>query len=439
MEDKIQRFEALLANLSNVVSNLDGDEEEGAWEDMEEIAASQGGGEEEEAEEVVDEEDDTPFTADFADSGLNPVVVEYEALIQHQLVPFLAAATEIGGEVQRQAAYVAQAFGAQHAMLVKVSVMPRVEDEGEMMAMLQETTEALACIDQINEEAVNFRKHTAMVAGAMTAFGWVTSPDPRQYIGDMLNAVPVYGRQILGEYPQEAHQGLVQSLKFLLRGLQDYVSTHHPHGLTWNSKNVVPSDRRRSPHKQQVRDTEGKVDVREMLQAFDAIMISKVVPFVEAAYALGKESVMLQTDCVQRAFKAQRDFMQVVAACKRPTDEVLTTLLADTSSTLVEVEERSDSSSEDRLHLALVASGMPALAWVSVPMNPTGYVSDMINSIPVFGNKIQQSVTGRDDEALHVAFVQAFRDMLRGLNDFVRQYHAKGLTWNMHAPEYRAE
>jgi hypothetical protein len=141
-----------------------------------------------------------------------------------------------------------------------------------------------------------------MVAGAMTAFGWVTSPDPRQYIGDMLNAVPVYGRQILAEYPQEAHQSLVQvennpfhagprvldthlvcpghttslswthtqsvldtpapsstqpgvpqALKFLLRGLQDYVTTLHPHGLVWNTKNTgAAAPRRRSPHKQQV-------------------------------------------------------------------------------------------------------------------------------------------------------------------------------------------
>ena len=32
---------------------------------------------------------------------------------------------------------------------------------------------ALGCIDQVNEDAEDLRKHTAMVAGAMTAFGWV--------------------------------------------------------------------------------------------------------------------------------------------------------------------------------------------------------------------------------------------------------------------------
>ena len=39
------------------------------------------------------------------------------------------------------------------------------------------------------------------------------------------------------------------------------------------------------------------------------MMLARVVPFVEAAYALEREGVRAQTDCVQRAFKAQRDFL----------------------------------------------------------------------------------------------------------------------------------
>jgi hypothetical protein len=95
--------QALLSKLSDAVSQLDGDE--GDAEDE----FGEGAGEEEE-EDLEDLEDDTAFTAEFGDVVGNPVVSEYEALIQNQLVPFLAAATEIGGEVQKQAAYVAQAF-----------------------------------------------------------------------------------------------------------------------------------------------------------------------------------------------------------------------------------------------------------------------------------------------------------------------------------------
>ncbi len=39
------------------------------------------------------------------------------------------------------------------------------------------------------------------------------------------------------------------------------------------------------------------------------MMVARVVPFVEAAYGLERESIRQQTDCVQRAFKAQRDFL----------------------------------------------------------------------------------------------------------------------------------
>ena len=95
-------MQALLSKLSDAVSQLDGDE--GDAEDE----FGEGAGEEE--EDLEDLEDDTAFTAEFGDVVGNPVVSEYEALIQNQLVPFLAAATEIGGEVQKQAAYVAQAF-----------------------------------------------------------------------------------------------------------------------------------------------------------------------------------------------------------------------------------------------------------------------------------------------------------------------------------------
>ena len=36
-----------------------------------------------------------------------------------------------------------------------------------------------------------------------------------------------------------------------------------------------------------------------------------------------------------------------------------------------------------------------------------------------------------EDAHLHKAFVQTFRDMLRGLNEYVRTFHAKGVSWNM--------
>ena len=379
METKITRFESLLERLSDVVTKMEATEEELGFAEVD--------------EEEEEEDDDDDYTS----IGNNPVVAEYEALIQRLLVPFLDAVNGIGGEVQKQGAYVAQVFGAQREMLVQVSRMQQ-PSEDEFMQMLESTNEALACIDQVNEDAQDLRKHTAMVAGAMTAFGWVTSPDPRQYIGDMLNAVPVYGRQILSDFPGDHHQALVESLKMLLRGLQEYVSTYHSHGLAWNARNspATPSQGedgetgapRRDRAAAFTSDQEAKMDFSHMFSSYEQFMADKVVPFIQAAYDLKREDVQVQADCVQKAFRAQHFFMRIVAACRRPSDEELGELLQETSEALMEIEERCDIDSNERHHLTLVSSGMPCLAWVSVPMNPSAYVSDMINSIPVFGDKI---------------------------------------------------
>ncbi len=58
---------------------------------------------------------------------------------------------------------------------------------------------------------------------------------------------------------------------------------------------------------------------------------TQVVPFVEAAYALERDKIRVQTDHVQKAFHAQRVFMTYVARCRRPPDSDVTALLADTS------------------------------------------------------------------------------------------------------------
>jgi hypothetical protein len=107
METKIAHFENLLERLSEVVSH------------MEETEGELVMGEADTAEDDEEEDDDD----DYATIGRNPVVTEYEALIQRLLVPFLEAVNGIGGDVQKQGAYVAQVFGAQREMLVQVSWM----------------------------------------------------------------------------------------------------------------------------------------------------------------------------------------------------------------------------------------------------------------------------------------------------------------------------
>uniref|UniRef100_A0A7S0HB94 CAP N-terminal domain-containing protein n=1 Tax=Hanusia phi TaxID=3032 RepID=A0A7S0HB94_9CRYP len=418
IEKMTDKFANILGRFSDLVKQMEMDDD-GCYDTMEEV-------DENEEEEDDEEDEEAPCET----------VLQFEDLITNCLVPFLDAVNSIGGEVQQQGRYVAQAFGAQREMLMQVSRGHQPEQEDDFKELLQGTNEALGFIDHINDEAVNYRKHTAMIAGAMTAMGWITSPEPRQYIGDMLNAVPVYGRQIVEEYPGEEHKNLVHTLKLLLRGLQEYVTKFHPRGLSWNSKFDKNNETEKKLASYATHDKEAKMDHNLMFAAYDQFILENVVPFIKSAYKLEQQDIISQADFVQKAFKSQRDFMKVVSMCKRPSDDEIRELLVDTSEFLMEIEEKCDMESDNRHHLTLVSSGMPCLAWVSVPMNPSGYISDMINSIPVYGDKIVKSTSSSDNAEDHAEFVKTFRDMLRGLNDYVKTYHSKGLSWNMDGEDF---
>ena len=74
-------------------------------------------------------------------------------------------------------------------------------------------------------------------------------------------------------------------------------------------------------------DREAKVDNAVMFASYEQFMADKVVPFIQAAYAVQKPDVQVQADGVQKAFRAQHSFIRIVAACKRPSDDDLAELL----------------------------------------------------------------------------------------------------------------
>ena len=66
----------------------------------------------------------------------------------------------------------------------------------------------------------------------------VTTADPKGYVSDALNAVPVFARKIYEAQSVDSaaaslNDELTKTLKALLRALKDYVGAHHSSGLTW--------------------------------------------------------------------------------------------------------------------------------------------------------------------------------------------------------------
>jgi adenylyl cyclase-associated protein len=71
---------------------------------------------------------------------------------------------------------------------------------------------------------------------------------------------------------------------------------------------------------------------------------------------------------VLRAFAAQRSFIELAAASKKPDTATLSSLLAATQTeiqTILSIQEKSRSSPLFN-HLSTVSEGIPALGWVAV-------------------------------------------------------------------------
>jgi adenylyl cyclase-associated protein len=71
---------------------------------------------------------------------------------------------------------------------------------------------------------------------------------------------------------------------------------------------------------------------------------------------------------VLKAVNAQRDFLKIAAACKKPADSVLPTLIKGTSDLMGEISAIKDKNRTSKFfnNLSTVAEGIAALGWVVV-------------------------------------------------------------------------
>jgi len=377
-----------------------------------------------------------------------PSVISFDQILKQELKDFEGACAAVGGPVGQLAKHVSAVWKEQRAMIDKAIKMKRPSYDN-MAEILAPTEKALMRVEsaagELADEHPDFKNHLQMIAGAMSSMGWVTSCEPKNLISDALNAVPVFAKYVEEKEGPE-HAALVKSLKTLLRTLRAYADKYHNAGLAWNTWNAQAQT---SLAKKAVDasgasgsiDTERyKYHAAEILGDYDQLLRDKVVPFVQAAYALGGDMVEI-ADSVQKAFKAQRDMLEEVTASRRPSDEDLEDMLEETSEVLAELAEWEEAEGPRASHLKLIANGMAALAWVSLEV-PVTYVTEVVNSLPVFSDKILKEAAQRKKESkkeeqegeaekdLDTELVTTFREAMRGLLAYVKQYHSQGLQWN---------
>ena len=107
---------------------------------------------------------------------------------------------------------------------------------------------------------------------------------------------------------------------------------------------------------------------------------------------------LAQATAVVGAFEAQRQFLLITTKAKCPDmgSAVYMELIKDLQEEMTKVDDirQNNRGSPQKDHLAMVADGVGALAWITDP-KPAEYVAELFGGAQIYGNKILKEYKDR--------------------------------------------
>jgi adenylyl cyclase-associated protein len=170
-------------------------------------------------------------------------------------------------------------------------------------------------------------------------------------------------------------------------------------------------------------------DDNPSLDGYDEILSGSFQTFVSGGRAIGGD-LAAGIDMVEKAFNAQRAFLEIAAKSKQPSTEVLQKLLANTSAPLMELQSYRENSrrSEQFNHLSALSEGIPALSWVGVAPKPAPFVKEMKDAAMFYTNRILKDF--RETDPKQADWAKSWVAVLNDLHDFIKRVHTTGLVWS---------
>ncbi|KAE9968586.1 hypothetical protein BLS_002350 [Venturia inaequalis] len=139
-----------------------------------------------------------------------------------------------------------------------------------------------------------------------------------------------------------------------------------------------------------------------------------------------------QADAFMKAFEAQRQFLLITTKAKKPdyASPAFLDTLTGLQKYMTQVDDirQANRASPLKDHLAMVADGVSALAWVTIDPKPQDYVADLFGGAQLYGNKVLKEYKDKDEA--HVEWVRSFYKLMRSLVSYIKQHHPKGIQWN---------
>ncbi|XP_013886988.1 adenylyl cyclase-associated protein 1 [Austrofundulus limnaeus] len=169
----------------------------------------------------------------------------FDTIVNGPVAQYMSLSQQIGGDVQKHAVMMKQAFSNQRQLLVTASSSQKPSDAvlKSLLEPVSKTIQQVQAFREQNRTSPLFN-HLSAVSESVPALGWVAmDPKPGPYVKEMQDAAMFYTNRVLKEYKDKdkTHVDWVKAYLSIWTELQNYIKQHHTTGLTWSRTGPVAS------------------------------------------------------------------------------------------------------------------------------------------------------------------------------------------------------
>ncbi|XP_076610124.1 adenylyl cyclase-associated protein 1 [Chaetodon auriga] len=178
-------------------------------------------------------------------ASVSEFVEAFDEIVSGPVAQYLSLSQKIGGDVQKHADLMKQAFSAQRKLLVTASTSQKPSD-AVLTTLLQPVSKAIQVVQGFREQnrSSPFFNHLSAVSESVPALGWIAmAPKPCPYVKEMLDAAMFYTNRVLKDFKEKdkTHVEWVKAYVSIWNDLQGYIKKYHTVGLSWNKSGPVAS------------------------------------------------------------------------------------------------------------------------------------------------------------------------------------------------------
>ncbi|XP_076457200.1 adenylyl cyclase-associated protein 1-like isoform X3 [Babylonia areolata] len=172
-------------------------------------------------------------------------------------------------------------------------------------------------------------------------------------------------------------------------------------------------------------------DSAAFVTAFDDFMSGPLAKFLTLSTTIGGD-VKTQADLVKEAFQAQRQFLVVASKSKAPAAAAMGPLVQPVADKLTAVQDFREKNRRSAMfnQLSAISESIAALGWITISPAPGPYVKEMKDAGMFYTNRVLKDFKEKEGGEAHVEWVKAWMGTLTELQDYIKQHHTTGVTWN---------